>query len=376
MKFVYYSSVLNHHQRCLCDAFFALLGEDFRFVQTMPMERQRIELGYQQEDAPYVIKTYESEENRIKAEKLAVEADVMLASVFPVELLYERMRQNKLTFRHIETYFKSGKYRLLSPNAMRIVWMEHTRYRRKPLYLLCASAHTAKDVNLFGAYPCKKFKWGYFPPLEMLGDIHTERGGNEKTEFLWCGRMLEWKKPMYAIRTVQKLHKKGYSVHLNMVGTGPELERLKACVERENMTELVTFCGPVPPARVRMYMRRADVFFFTSTRQEGWGAVLNEAMNSGCTVLASEEAGATGYLVKHGKNGLVYKHNNLDQLAKLAEKLCNNKDQMRYLGTNAAATITELWNYRVAAERLVKTAQALLEEQNGVRYEDGPMSIG
>lgn len=376
MKLVYYSSVLNHHQRCLCDAFYSLLGADFTFVQTMPMEQQRIELGYQQEEAPYVIKSYESEELRRKAEQLALDADVMLAGVFPVKLLYARMEQNKLTFRHIETYFKSGKYKLLSPNAMRIAWMEHARYRRKPLYLLCASAHTAKDVRLFGAYPNKKLKWGYFPPLDTVENIHACRQENETTEFLWAGRMLDWKKPMYAIRTVQALWRQGYPVHLNLVGTGPELGKLKAYVESEKLTQLVTFCGPVPPEQVRKYMRQADVFFFTSTRQEGWGAVLNEAMNSGCAVLASKEAGATGYLVAHGENGLVYEHNSLRQLMALAEDLCKDKAQMLRLGTSAAKTITELWNYRVAAARFVKTAQSLLTEQKTIPYEEGPMSIG
>lgn len=376
MKLVYYSSVLNHHQRCLCDAFYSLLGEDFTFVQTMPMEQQRIALGYQQEEAPYLLRSYESEQNRQKAEQLAVDADVMLAGVFPVKLLYERMKRNKLTFRHIETYFKSGKYKLLSPNAMRIAWMEHARYRNKPLYLLCASAHTAKDVALFGAYPGKKLKWGYFPPVDESENIHCHRRKNETVEFMWAGRMLDWKKPTYAIRTVQALAKKGYPVHLNMVGTGPLLESLKAYVAKENLTQLVTFCGPVSPDQVRQYMRQADVFFFTSTRQEGWGAVLNEAMNSGCAVLASREAGATGYLVKHGENGLVYEHDSLRQLMKLAEALCQDKENRLALGANAAKTITELWNYRMAAARFVETAQALLTDGKPIHYEDGPFSCG
>lgn len=374
MKFVYYSSVLNHHQRCLCDAFYSLLGDDFTFVQTMPMEQQRIALGYQQEEAPYLLRSYESEQNRQKAEQLAVDADVMLASVFPVKLLFERMKRNKLTFRHIETYFKSGKYKLLSPNALRIAFTEHTRYGNKPLYLLCASAHTAKDVALFGAYPGKKLKWGYFPPVDELEDIHCHRSKNEVIEFMWAGRMLDWKKPTYAIGTVQALAKKGYPVHLNMVGTGALLDKLKAYVAREKLTQLVSFCGPVSPDQVRQYMRQADVFFFTSTREEGWGAVLNEAMNSGCAVLASKEAGATGYLVKHGENGLVYKRNSLGQLIKLAEALCQNKEKRLFLGTNAAKTITGLWNYRVAAARFVEVAQSLLQSQTVPVYESGPMS--
>ena len=180
---------------------------------------------------------------------------------------------------------------------------------------------------------------------------------------------------MHAIRTVQKLREKGYDVHLNLIGTGPDVDELKTYVENERLTQLVTFCGPMPPEQVRQYMHQADVFFFTSTRQEGWGAVLNEAMNSGCAVLASGEAGATGYLVKHGENGLIYKHNSLNQLIGLAEKLCNDKRLMRDLGTNAAQTIMGLWNYRVAAERFVETAQLLLAEQKPACYEDGPMSV-
>ncbi len=45
--------------------------------------------------------------------------------------------------------------------------------------------------------------------------------------------------------------------------------------------------GAMSPDKVRAYMERADVFLFTSDFNEGWGAVLNESMNSGCAVVAS-----------------------------------------------------------------------------------------
>jgi glycosyltransferase involved in cell wall biosynthesis len=45
------------------------------------------------------------------------------------------------------------------------------------------------------------------------------------------------------------------------------------------------------------------VFIFTSDRNEGWGAVLNEAMGSGCAVVAADLIGSVPYLIEHKKMG-------------------------------------------------------------------------
>ena len=44
----------------------------------------------------------------------------------------------------------------------------------------------------------------------------------------------------------------------------------------------------------------------TSNQEEGWGVVVNEAMNSGCVVIGSNLAGSVPYLIENGKNGLIY----------------------------------------------------------------------
>ena len=44
--------------------------------------------------------------------------------------------------------------------------------------------------------------------------------------------------------------------------------------------------GALKPADVRKEMERADIFLFTSDYKEGWGAVLNEAMNARCAIVA------------------------------------------------------------------------------------------
>jgi hypothetical protein len=37
----------------------------------------------------------------------------------------------------------------------------------------------------------------------------------------------------------------------------------------------------MPPEEVRVHMEQSNIYLFTSDFGEGWGAVLNEAMNSG-----------------------------------------------------------------------------------------------
>ena len=60
------------------------------------------------------------------------------------------------------------------------------------------------------------------------------------------------------------------------------------------------------PEKVRSVMEKSHIFVFTSSHLEGWGAVVNEAMNSGCAVVANVQAGAVPYLIEQGVNGIAY----------------------------------------------------------------------
>lgn len=375
MKLVYYSSVMNHHQRSLCDAFYQILGDDFSFVETMGMEEQRIKLGYKPDsDAPYIIQSYKSKELYDKAYQAAIEADVFLGGVFPVDILHKRMENNRLTFRHIESYFKRSKLRLLSPRALKIAYSEHTRYRNKPLYLLCASSHVANDVKLFGGYPSKKYKWGYFPACDW--EYEFSRIQKETIELLWAGRLIGWKKPEYAIRAVKDLSDLGFDIHLNMLGNGtlePQMHNLAASL---NVTDKISFRGGVSPAEVRNFMKQADIFMFTSTKEEGWGAVLNEAMQSGCAIVASKTAGSTNYLIPDDRFGCTYSKDKYSEMKDQLVYLCSNFETRKKCGENANQRIETLWNYKVAAERFIQVSEALLQQKEYIYTDDGPMSKG
>ena len=101
-------------------------------------------------------------------------------------------------------------------------------------------------------------------------------------------------------------------------------------------------------------MEKSHIFLFTSDRQEGWGAVANEAMNSGCALVADHMIGAVPFLVRNGENGFIYEDGKKEQLFALAEKLVEDRALCRDLGKEAYKTISQVWNGENAAGELLK----------------------
>jgi len=52
------------------------------------------------------------------------------------------------------------------------------------------------------------------------------------------------------------------------------------------------------------YYAVGDIFVLSSFN-ETWGLVVNEAMNAGCAIIASDQVGSAADLVRDGKNGFV-----------------------------------------------------------------------
>ena len=53
MQVVFVSNYFNHHQLSFCDALYELLEGSFCFLQTQPMEEERVKMGWQAEERPY-----------------------------------------------------------------------------------------------------------------------------------------------------------------------------------------------------------------------------------------------------------------------------------------------------------------------------------
>lgn len=366
MKVTFVSNYINHHQIPFCEAMVKELGEDFCFIQTQPMEEERIRMGWGTDlnSLSYLCLFYEQEE---KCRRLIMDSEVVLfGGVDEESYIAGRLDAGKLVVRLSERLYKDGQWKAISPRGLIKKFKDHTRYRKSPVYLLCCGGYVASDFHIVRAYPNKMFKWGYFPQLKVQDidallrgkRIRAEQSG--KTELLWAGRFIDWKHPEYAVKAAARLKAEGYSFHLTLVGGGELEEDLKRQVRESKLQDEVTFAGFKRPQEVREYMEKSDLFLFTSDYGEGWGAVLNEAMNSGCAVIANCAIGAVSFLLKPGQNGLIYPNQDFPCFYRHLTELICDPEQMSVYGKAAYETIAGEWNAEHAAEKLVVMLKALV----------------
>lgn len=376
MKITFYSNFLTHHQLPFCLEMYKKYGEDFKFVSMEKINQERISLGYKDmdNDYPFVLKAYESKEKYNEATKLAVDSDIVIAGSTPTDdYIKERLKQDKITFRYYARIFYNGVLSIFDFENSKKVYDRHLKYKKnKNLYLLCASSYGPNDFNELGMYKNKCFKWGYFPETKIYNveDLLKQKE-NEKIEIIWVGRFIKEKHPEYVVKLAQKLKEKNYNLEIKMIGNGELLEKTKSQIEKYNLTNQIKLVGAVKSDKVRSYMEKANIFICTSDKNERWGVVLNEAMNSGCAVIAYKGIGGVPFLIKNNENGLAY--TSLDDFYKKTMKVMDDKALREKLSKNAYKTISEVWTAKVAVQNFEKLVKSIIDgKPNPVK--EGPAS--
>lgn len=359
-KIVFISNFLNHHQLPLCEEFSNC--SDFRFVAMQKIPQERLDMGYvdMNEQYPFVLKIYNGED----CTKQIDEADVVIATgIETLPYIRNRLKEDKLTFIYSERLYKKGVLRRLNPKSYLFVKHLFLDFEKnKNFYVLCASAYTAYDLSLWNFPKEKCIQWGYFPKLET----EFKKKNNSILELIWTGRFLNWKHPEKAIMIAKTLQQNNINYHLTMIGTGLLQEKIQKEAELLN----INFTGCLHPNKVYEYMRKSDIFLFTSDFNEGWGAVLNEAMYEGCACVASDAAGSSLCLIDN-KNGLIYDFCNDDDLKKKVLYLAQNKEVREKLGEQAFYTMKKVWNAEEAVKRLI---QLIENDFDLSQYDNGPCS--
>lgn len=364
MKLVFYSLVLNHHQACIADEFFNLLGDDYAFVETAECHDSKGgAVDYSQR--PYLVKAWSSRKEYAKAMQMALEADVCVFSGYEA-LPFEkaRMKRGLLSFDMGERMLKRGWLNLASPRILKMVMAYHIGgWSKKPIYKLCCSAFGKGDQYKLHSFRKKCYKWGYFIDVPTVVSDGMFEVNKSCVKFMWCARFLKLKHPELIIKMAQNLKREGYGFHLDIYGdegnaapseevyTRNDLERL---TEEYGVKDVVTFYGNKPNDVIIKAMQEHDVFLFTSDQREGWGAVVNESMANGCAVISSNVIGSTGYLVKDGRTGFSFNNLNSDSLTENAKWLIEHPAELEQMKKQAYTTMRDVWSPRKAAEALLK----------------------
>ncbi len=367
MDIVFLGNFINHHQIPFCKAVSRKLTDGtFTFVQTEEMSEERKEMGWEvkEEDVPYLRKLYEEEE---ECKRLIDECDVLIAGwTDRTDLIIARMKQNKLTLRISERIYREGQWKAISPRGLVHKYLEHTRFRKSNAYLLCCGAYVASDFKLIRAYPNKMYKFGYFPSVRKydLPKLFEAKDQSGMIEIVFAGRFLKLKHPEYMIWLARDLkheseRREAAGKHplpdfrIHMIGDGEMEHPLRRVVTEMQLLDYVLFYGFQSPDKVRSIMERSHILVFPSDHLEGWGAVVNEGMNSACAVVACSDAGSVPFLIDQWENGMAFPEGDYDKLKAAVLYLITHKKEREKMAEKAYRTITEVWNAQNAADTLL-----------------------
>lgn len=137
------------------------------------------------------------------------------------------------------------------------------------------------------------------------------RGDKSFKTFLAVGRLTPAKGFDILIKAFSEFSKDNNDWKLNIIGEGTEEKGLKKLIEENNLDERV-FIYPFTK-NIQQYYASGSVFVLSS-RWEGWGLVMCEAMVHGLPVIASDLP-VVKELLGDSKNTLIFESENIEDLA-------------------------------------------------------------
>ncbi|CCE24384.1 putative glycosyl transferase [Methylotuvimicrobium alcaliphilum 20Z] len=160
---------------------------------------------------------------------------------------------------------------------------------------------------------------------------------DKKLRLLNVGRLVPIKGQDLLLHALKKVCDQGHSVHLRIIGEGPERETLESLIQRLGLQNYVELLGAQPQETVCEYLNKTDVFVMPS-RSEGFAVACLEAMAMELPVIASNVTGFPEAITDY-KTGILVGLENIDQLAEAIIWMIEHPEQRLTIGKQGRETV-------------------------------------
>lgn len=180
----------------------------------------------------------------------------------------------------------------------------------------------------------------------------------------FVGRLVPYKAADMLVEAAAPLVREG-AVVLDLIGDGPEKERIDATVQRERIEHGVERPGWVPHAKLQGRLGRAHVFGFPSVREFG-GAVVLEAMALGLVPVVMDYGGPgelvtprTGIAMPMEARGAI-----VERLRAALRDLAGRPDDVAAMGERARQRVLRHFTWEAKARQVHEVYRWVLGERS------------
>lgn len=158
----------------------------------------------------------------------------------------------------------------------------------------------------------------------------------ENKQVIFVGRYNEQKGLEYLIETWKKVHGRHSDWTLHMYGEGEQESMLRQLIQKNSLEEVVVVHQP--SRHIMEKYLESSIFLFTS-RFEGFGMVLIEAMACGVPVVSFDCPWGPADIIKNGEDGFLVEYLNTDEAAQRVCQLIENPILRKKMGVQARENI-------------------------------------
>ncbi len=375
MKLILLTNMAAYQQLELAKAFVQQLGaQNFRLAVQGSLSASRKAMGWVDEQAPaYLLRFDRSDADWQATLDWIRDADVVIHGRFPVRYVKQRISRGGLTYAYQERVWKKGLHLARFIARLPFLWKNYYSVNRRNYHLLAAGRYAAGDLQALGLFKSRAWKFGYFvapkpPPVKP--------NPNAVVNLVWVGRFIALKRPQRAIELLSTFITHGINARLTMVGDGELKEQLQAQATALGISDTVDFVGWQSVASVNQIMADGHIMLMSSDHREGWGVVINEAINNACFAMVCAEVGSADWLIPDEQSGMVYTDAEFERRAtQLARRWQESPEQILAAARDGYHHLQANWSTDAAAQRLIQHSRLLLAGKSAANlYDDGPCS--
>jgi glycosyltransferase involved in cell wall biosynthesis len=228
------------------------------------------------------------------------------------------------------------------------------------------SAYTVKAIQSILNKPVDIVPFGAGLPESSL--VATQQPPTQNDyNILFVGRLVERKGVNYLIEAAAILKQK-LPVKIHIVGSGPEMNRLKKLTSQLKLDDTVLFHGQVSAQDLQRHYQTCSAFVLPAVIDskgdtEGLGVVLIEALTYQKPVVASAVGGITDIIINE-KTGITVPPADSTTLAAAIERLLTDRELAARLAAAGYHHIQENYSWTTIIQRLIAIYQKLLAERH------------
>ncbi len=178
-----------------------------------------------------------------------------------------------------------------------------------------------------------------------------ERDYSSDLKFVFSGGLVSGKRPLFAVKIIEKLKARGIKCYLDVFGDGPFRPEMETYISQNNLKENITLHRNQDKEILKVALKDSH-FAVLPSKSEGWPKALAEGMFFGCIPI-STKISCVPWMLDNGKRGILIEAQ-LEDAVNEIQRVIENEN------LKEMSKATQAWSQEYTVEKQISEINKIL----------------